>query len=133
MVITAVDPEAELIAFARTWFGLLARGEWDAALAMLDAPNSYGIVWTRESITSLLHETFGPATRFATEYGAPSFSDPDLADGTEHHSFGVLDGGGFWLDHDVPLNGIFSDLTAQFEFLPGAGGYAAVLHDLHVM
>jgi|GEM_PF-2458975 len=133
MVITADDPEAQLIAFARTWFGLLARAEWDAALAMLDEPNSYGIGWTRESITTLLHEAFGSNTRFAMQHGAPWFSDPDLAGGTEHHSFGLLDEGGFWLDHDVPLNGIFSDLTAQFEFHPRAAGYAAVLHDLHVM
>jgi hypothetical protein len=133
MVITADDTEAQLIAFARTWFRLLARGEWDAALAMLDEPNSHGIRWTRESISTLLHETFGPDTRFAAEFGAPSFSDPDLASGTEHHSFGEFDAGGFWLDHDVPLNGMFSNLTAQFEFHPRAVGFAAVLHDLHVM
>jgi len=37
------------------------------------------------------------------------------------------------LDYDVPLNGWYSDLTAQFEFNPRADGFAATLHDFHVM
>ena len=127
------DPEVQLLNFVRTWFRLLARAEWDTALAMLDEPNSYGLRWTEEIITALLSETFGPGTPFVAEFGAPAFSDPDLTTGNAHHSFGELNGGGFWLDHDVPLNGAFSDLTAQFEFRARPTGYAAVLHDLHVM
>jgi hypothetical protein len=133
MVITANDPELQVIAFVRAWFKLLAQGNWDSALAMLDEPNSYGIRWTKESILALLHDTFGPTTHFAAEFGAPAISDPDLARGTADHSFGELDAGGFWLDHDVPLNGVFSDLTAQFEFHPRPNGYVAVLNDLHVL
>ena len=135
MVIIQDGVEAQLIAFARTWFKLLAQGDWNAALAMLDEANSYGIRWTRDTITALVNETFGPDTHFALEFGSPTFSDPDLAHGSrDHHAhFGEFDGGGFWLDHNVPLNGHYSDLTAQFEFYPRADGYAAVLHDLHVM
>jgi hypothetical protein len=126
-------PEAELVAVVRSWFARLARGEWDQALAMIDEPNTYGIRWTRDSIVSALLETFGPGTRFEAAYGAPTFSDPDSATGTAHHSFGTLNAGGFWLDHDVPLNGVYSDLTAQFEFLPRPGGFAVQLHGLHVL
>ena len=133
MLVIGDDPEGQLVAFAQTWFRRVARAEWEAALAMLDDPNSDGARWTEESITKLLRETFGPDTRFVAEFGVPKFSDPDLASGTRHHSFGRFDAGGFWLDHDVPLNGTFSDLTAQFEFRPGSNGYAAVLHDLHVL
>jgi hypothetical protein len=133
MISIGDDPEAQLLAFAQTWFRLVARAEWDAALAMLDEPSSDGTRWTRESITVLLHETFDRDTIFAAASGVPAFSDPDLASGTRHHSFGKFDAGGFWLDHDVPLNGAFSDLTAQFEFHPRSSGYAAVLHDLHVL
>ncbi len=79
MITIADDPETQLIAFARTWFKLLARAEWQAALAMLDEPNSYGIRWTKESIVTLLNETFAPDTRFAAEFGVPVFSDPDPA------------------------------------------------------
>ena len=43
------------------------------------------------------------------------------------------DGSGYSVEHDVPLNGEWSDLTAQFEFVRFPKGYAVVLHDLHVM
>jgi hypothetical protein len=127
------NPEEQLIAFARGWFRLLTRGEWEAALAMLDEPNSYGIKWTRDMITTIVEDTFGPATRFAAQHGSPVFSDPDSAHGDPHPSFGRRDGGGYWLDYDVPLNGVFSDLTAQFEFEPRGEVFATILHDLHVL
>jgi hypothetical protein len=127
------NPEEQLVAFARTWFGLLARAEWEAALGTIDEPNIYGTRWTRETLTALVENTFGPETRFGAEFGAPVFTDPDLAKGHPHPNFGRFDAGGFWLDHDVPLNGAFSDLTAQFEFKPREDGYAAILHDLHVL
>jgi hypothetical protein len=45
----------------------------------------------------------------------------------------LSDGSGFSLYHAVPLNGEWSDLTAQFEFLRRPNGLAVVLHDLHVL
>jgi hypothetical protein len=45
----------------------------------------------------------------------------------------IGDGSGYAVDHAVPLNGEWSDLTAQFEFLEEADGFAVVLHDLHVL
>jgi hypothetical protein len=133
MVRLSDNPEAELVQFARTWFSHLARSNWDEALEMLDEPNCYGVVWTRQRILDLLEDTFGPETLFAREFGAPQFSLPGLATGRGFRSFGRYDDGSFWLDHDVPLNGSYSDLTAQFEFVPREEGFAAVLHDLHVM
>jgi hypothetical protein len=81
----------------------------------------------------LVADTFGPETRFAAAFGPPVFSDPDSAKGHSHPSFGRLDAGGFWLDHDVPLNGAFSDLTAQFEFESRRDRYAVIVHDLRVL
>lgn len=133
MIVVGHEPEVQLIAFAQEWLKCLARADWDSALAMLDEPNSYGIRWTRQKVTDVLHDTFGPTTRFARTKGIPVFSDPDLASGSRRHSFGTTDGGGYWLDYDVPLNGEFSDLTAQFEFHPRASGHAAVLQDLQVL
>jgi hypothetical protein len=133
MIDIGARPEEQLIEFVRAWLRLAAGGEWEKALAAIDEPNVYGIRWTRESIAELVEDTFGPATRFAAQHGPPAFSDPDHAAGTAHHSFGRLDAGGFWLDHDVPLNGVYSDLTAQFEFVPRPGGFAVQLHGLHVL
>jgi hypothetical protein len=45
----------------------------------------------------------------------------------------LQDGTGFQFDYDLPLNGEWSDLTAQFEFLRRSDGYAVVLHDIHVL
>ncbi len=133
MIQIGADAKAQLLAFARSWCALAARGEWDAALAMIDEPNCCAIVWTRESILALVNDTFSEGTIFAAEFGRPEFSMPDAAAGRERHSFGRRNDGGYWLDYAVPLNGHFSDLTAQFEFHPRGRGFAAVLHDLHVM
>lgn len=127
------DPEPTLLAFARRWCTLLANDDWPSALAMIDEPNTHGIVWTRESILHLLNDTFSEDTVFAREHGAPFFSAPSEARGVERLHIGELADGGFWFDYEVPLNGWFSDLTAQFEAHPRAGGFAVLLHDLHVM
>jgi hypothetical protein len=37
------------------------------------------------------------------------------------------------VDLDVPLDGAWSDLTAQFEFAPVDGGIGISLYDLHVL
>jgi hypothetical protein len=133
MIQIGTDPEGELLAFARLWCALVARGDWDGALGMLDEPNHYGIVWTAERVIALVNETFSEGTLFVKELGPPVFSAPDTAEGVERHDFGRAYDRSYWLDYEVPLNGRFSDLTAQFEFLPRADGFAAVLHDLHVM
>ena len=133
IAVDGADAEARLLAFARSWCACIAQEEWDSALAMLDEPNHYGIVWTRESVLALLQTTFNDDTRFAKAFGRPVFTAPDGAAGRERHCFGQRPDGSYWLDYDVPLNGRVSDLTAAFEFHPRAAGFAAVLHDLHVM
>jgi hypothetical protein len=127
------EPEARSLGFVRLWFALLARGEFEQALAALDEPNSYGTRWTKEGLIVLLRDVFRPGSRFEANYGAPVFSDPDLAAGTARYSFEHTNAGGFWVEHNVPLNGVYSELTAQFEFLPRPSGFAVALHDLHVM
>lgn len=128
--------ESELLDWARDWFDLLAAGHVAEACARLDEANHYGTVWTPQAITDRVAETFGPGTRFAAEHpDGPRFSSARTAAGRERYGFDAFaDGTGFWLDYDVPLNGTFSDLTAQFEFHWRAPRtLAARLHDLHVM
>jgi hypothetical protein len=43
------------------------------------------------------------------------------------------DGPGFSVEHDVPLNGEWSDLTAQFEFVGEMPEFEVILHDIHVL
>ena len=57
----------------------------------------------------------------------------DRAPGGKFGIFG--DRSGYWVEHDVPLNGELGDLTARFEFRRRGGNenLAAILHDMHVL
>ncbi len=116
----STTPEVDLIAFIRRWFGLLAGGAWAEACGELDEPNIYGIRWGPEDLRQAVELSFAPGCRFRREHPeGMRFSQPDTAAGREVHPevVALADGRGYRLDHDVPLNGQWSDLTAQFEFL----------------
>jgi hypothetical protein len=124
----------DLLKFVERWFGLMAEGRVDAALSQLDEPNAYGISWTKEAIERLLSETLGRGRYLEKHPEGPRFTAPDAATGKPRADVLAFDdGSGYSVEHDVPLNGEWSDLTAQFEFLRREAGYAVVLHDLHVL
>lgn len=128
------DP-CELLAFIRGWLRLLAAGRLQEASGQLDEQNCYGILWTPDYIRYALDLAYGPGSRFRVPHPeGPQFSDPDSASGTATADvWDLADGSGYGADHDVPLNGVWSGLTAQFEFLRRPGGLAVVLHDLHIL
>jgi hypothetical protein len=128
-------PEQALIAFVRHWLKLLAAGRWQEVCGLIDEPNCYGINWTPERIQQVAEDTFGPGCRFRSRHPEGlRWTDPDELDDGGHPEIYPYDGGsGYALEHDVPLNGEWSDLTAQFEFHRRPQGYAVVLHDLHVL
>ena len=133
---SAVGAEQALLAWVRAWLDLFADGRGDEACALLDEPNAYGVRWTANDVTDLVAATFSPGTRFrAAHPEGPAFTPVATARGRDHASVGRFDdGSGYWVEHDVPLNGEFSDLTAQFEFRwRGDDALAAILHDLHVL
>jgi hypothetical protein len=130
------EVEPVLIAWVREWLDLLAGGRLEDACGRLDEPNSYGLRWTPAALTDLVEDTFGPGTRFRVEHPeGPRFSPVATALGRRPPMIGAYkDGSGFWVDHHVPLNGEYSDLTAQFKFLwRGNHVLAVILHDLHVL
>jgi hypothetical protein len=128
------DLGEEAVALVRRWFDLLAEGRFDDACAMLDEPNCYGIRWTPEKIVSVVEHTFRPGSRFRVDHPGPRFSRvSETAGDPRPEVLPLHDGSGFLVDHDVPLNGRWSDLTAQFEFLARGDAFAIVLHDLHVL
>ena len=134
MIEEPIDP-AELLAFIRSWFRLLASDKWLEACGLLDRPNCYGLQWTPDDIRSALDMTYGPECRFRRIHPeGPQFTDPDTTSGILHANVvAISDGTGYSAEHDVPLNGEWSDLTAQFEFLRTTDGLAIVLHDLHIL
>ena len=129
-------PEKAILDFARRWMKLLADNRIDEACALLDEPNYYGIVWTPDSIKETVHETFSPDTRFYNYHPeGPIFTDPYELEAQRDREEPIEfdDGSGYHLDYDIPLNGEWSDLTAQFKFLKRPNGYAVILYDLYVM
>jgi hypothetical protein len=115
------SPADAFAAFARRWFAALAEHRDAEAVAILDEPNSYGIRWTPKSIRAVI-----------ARYGAREITNPETATSKLHSSLLEIPGG-YSFDIDVPLDGAWSDLTAQFEFLRRGNDFAVVLHDLHVL
>ena len=129
------DPAKELIAFVEAWFDLIASGDIDKACQKIDKPNCYGIQWTPEKLLEIINYNLGPGTGYASDHPeGPKFSKVSETKG--NFRVDVLafdDGSGYSLEYDVPLNGEWSDLTAQFEFIGSGGEFEVVLHDLHVL
>lgn len=120
------DVQKAFIHAVRQWFRLLSQEEWQKATAFLDEPNSYGILWDEKQIRDVLADYAGTDSWHVT--------DPDKLAGDGRPSGGEFnDKTGFWFELNVPLDGEWSDLTAQFEFLRRPNGLAVVLHDIHVL
>lgn len=129
------DLDIEFTAFIQSWFDLLANGQVAQACAVIDKPNSYGIRWTPEKISDVLSDDFGPGTVFASEHpeGAVFATTSRTKGNTKADVVQFRDGSGYSVEHYVPLNGEWSDLTAQFEFLGKPPEFEVILHDLHVL
>ena len=127
--------ESELVAHVRLWLALLAEGRLDQACAELDEPNAYGIRWSPASILEALAQAFSEGSRFRREHPeGPHVSPVEAASGDGAASvIAFADGSGFSVEHRVPLNGSYSDLTAQTEFRWRGPELAFVLQDLHVL
>ena len=132
--ISSDAPEKSILDFVIRWMKLLADDRLNEACALLDEPNCYGI-GTPDLIKETVNETFSPHTRFYIYHPeGPVFTDPsELKKQRDIEAIEFSDGSGYAFDYDIPLNGEWSELTAQFEFLKRPNGYSVVLHDLHVM
>lgn len=131
---TALAGPDELIASARRWLDLLADGRLAEACEAL-VPNHYGNKWSPAELQAVLNDTFPPGSVFRREHpGGPVFSHTGGAAGDPCVSIvPFADGSGYSVDHAVPLNGAYSDLTAQLEFLKDGESLVMTLHDLHVL
>ena len=122
-----INPEAAIREFVVHWIALLAAGQPSEAMALIDEPNSYGVKWGPEQLSAALASYSGSTKRSVV-------TPPSSASGKLHVSLVALaDHSGFTYDHDLPLNGEWSDLTAQFKFLKRPNGFAVVLNDIHVL
>ncbi len=121
--------EAEVLEHVRGWLNLLADGQFERACAQLDGANTYGVRWTPQMIQQAIANYVGSRSS-----GAPSVSRVEVTPGDGRPSvveFG--DRSGYSVEHDLPLNGRYSDLTVQMDFRWHGQGLAMVLHDVHVL
>ncbi|MCM2333539.1 MAG: hypothetical protein NDI82_06290 [Anaeromyxobacteraceae bacterium] len=65
----------------------------------------------------------------------PSVTDPESLDpgGERLRIYPPDSTGAFEVEYDMPLDGEWSDLTAQFTFRPHSEGYLGGLYDIHVL
>lgn len=114
--------------FVRNWIRLLSMGRFEKAIGQIDAPNNYGIKWTVEAIQKVFEDYVGKEVAF-------SITDPNKMEGDGRPNLIMFSGlHGFAFDHDLPINGKWSDLTVQFEFIRKSKGYYnVILHDIHVL
>jgi hypothetical protein len=136
LVRTANGPEADFIRLVRGWFKMIAAGRWDAAFALIDLPPNLGLPHTPERFRHEIEQDhFVPGTVFANAHPeGVIYSDPDSVAGDgrpnlyQRNTPEVLE-----FEHDVPLNGEWSDLTSGWEFVVCAEGYLVRLDWLHVL
>jgi len=114
--------------FVRNWIRLLSMGMFEEAIKQIDAPNSFGIKWSEESIQKVLQDYVGGDATF-------SITDPNEMEGDGRPNLIMFDGlQSFAFDYDLPIDRKWSDLTVQFEFIKKSKGYyAVILHDIHVL
>lgn len=97
-------------------------------MSRLDEPNCYGARWSTQELEGAIREAFGHT-------GRPlAVTDPEATGGGDHYScVPFRNGSGYSVEIALPLDGEWSDLTVQLEFLKRHEGLAMVLHDVHVL
>jgi hypothetical protein len=134
--------DEDLLRLCREWIELVAAGRLQEALELLWVPPSYDPSqrWTADSLRRYV-ENYGswePTSDGSTwrissiaAAKAPAGRDrfvprADVVRFSSNPQAGSV-------ELDLPLNGEWSDLTAQFEFAPVGAGVAVSLYDLHVL
>jgi hypothetical protein len=132
----------EILAVCREWVDLVAAGRFRDAIDMLYIPASYDPSqhWTPESLQTYIgnYGSWDPLADGSVVRVTPieTARIPADAPGRQPHANVVRpssDPRAGSVDLDVPLDGEWSDLTAQFEFAPVDGGIGISLYDLHVL
>lgn len=112
--------------FAWNWIHLLSIGNFEEAMKQIDAPNGYGVEWSEKLIQEVLENYIGKGVEF-------SITDPNEIEGDGRPNSVMFIGlQRFALDLDLPINGEWSDLRVQFEFIgKGKGYYSVIIRDIH--
>jgi hypothetical protein len=146
------------VQFARDWFKEIASGNWQSAFEKLDLPTSSGEAYTPKRYRDEIeNDHFCEGTVFRRQHPEGIvYSDPDtigeskytdlyplrdeqlrdpdaFEDFDEELARRLQKGLSVELEHPVPLNGEWSDLTACFQFVSQGDNFAVRLEWLHVL
>ena len=132
MPLTLASSHEEIVAEVRAWIRLLAQGEFERALERI--PPQRAQRWSPQLLKAVIAGYGLPEPHpSGTEYRVTS---PDTAMGgpptVTVEKTVVSPGALAHVEHDLPLNGAWSDLTATFSLYPHGAGAELVLEEVHV-
>jgi hypothetical protein len=132
----------EILALCREWVELVAAARLEEAIDLLYVPPTYDASqrWTADSLRTYIgnYGSWDP-WEDGREWRITSLLTAAMPAGAADWRPGAEIGHltneprSGWVDLDLPLNGEWSDLTAQFEFAPVEDGLGVSLYDLHVL
>ena len=134
--------DGEILALCRDWVDLVAAGRIAKALNLLHVPARYAPSqhWTPASLRKYIenHGSWDPLPDGRRRRVTPIATAVAPEDRPGHRPrtdiYRDRDGSGRGtVELDLPLDGTWSDLTAQFDFGPLDDGVAVALYDLHVL
>ena len=114
----------EIAAFVRAWVALAAERGFEAALAELDSNDK--VPWSQQMLDELTFDHFYDGKQ-------PRITDPAAVPDLGVGVYPYHDGSGFWVDHDLAMDGRKSDFTAQFDFRRTKTGFRIILADVHIL
>jgi len=128
---SSLDSHQQAITFVRKWVKLLSDKNTIEAFSLLDKndefPNKF--ISNFEALKNVFSNYF-------ENNNLPQFTNPySLNLGQEKVDiYDYVDGSGFAIDYDLPLNGEWSDFTAQFSFKKKSNfEFYAYLEDIHIL
>ncbi len=121
----------EIGLFIRTWIKQLSENNKNEAFALLD--KSEYLIQQNLDYSNLIDLCF---SMYDLEKPYPVFTNPDTLDLSKEQLFiyDYEDGSGCAVEYDLPLNGEWSDFTAQFKFKKQTDSlYYIYLEDIHIL
>jgi hypothetical protein len=125
----AENIEEELKLFLRDWVKLLSEGRFEEAVQQLDISlDGSDVYWNPVFLRDVINE-------YAELYKNAKLTNPYLMELSKERIdvYPYNDNSGFAVDYNLPVNGEWSDLTAQFSFKKNKSLFAVYLEDVHVL
>lgn len=137
LVISGAAKDRDILAIVERWIGLLAAGQSADAMALLKTTGAERD-WSPELVMDLI-ASYEPAIG---DWDGTSLITPvetarteDVKPNPHVDRWPQPNPRGAWGDvhYDLPINGVWSDLTAMFRVREVPGGLALELYDVHVL